>query len=58
MEQVGQQVPLRFRTARYSLGGAGTQTAALAFGGNPDYSSIQMQQKNIMVLLGQVEIII
>jgi hypothetical protein len=38
-------------TARQQLAGAGTQTAGLAFGGNT--SLVQMQQKNMMVLLGQ-----
>jgi hypothetical protein len=37
-------------TARY-LAGAGTQTAALAFGGY--ILLLQEQQKNMMVLLGQ-----
>jgi hypothetical protein len=38
-------------TARYALAGAGTQTAALAFGGdNPP--ALQLLQKNIMVHLG------
>jgi uncharacterized protein YneF (UPF0154 family) len=38
-------------TARYYLAGAGTQTAALAFGGNPPL--LQEQQKNMMDQLGQ-----
>jgi hypothetical protein len=33
MEQVGQQSPASLNTARNTLAGAGTQTAALAFGG-------------------------
>jgi hypothetical protein len=40
-------------TARRSLAGCGTQTAALAFGGENN-SSIFQQQKNIMELLGQI----
>jgi hypothetical protein len=36
------------------LAGAGTQTAALAFGGYW-YSLLQVQQKNIMDQLGQVQ---
>jgi hypothetical protein len=45
--------PTGLNTARSSSGGAGTQTAALAFGG--EYSnSLQEQQKNMMVFyLGQ-----
>jgi hypothetical protein len=39
-------------TARYGLAGAGTQTAALAFGGIQVHQ-IQLQQKHTMVLLGQ-----
>jgi hypothetical protein len=43
----------KFKTARYGMGGAGTQTAGLAFGGPfQDLSTLQ-QQKNIMVQLGQ-----
>jgi hypothetical protein len=38
-------------TARCTLAGAGTQTAALAFGGSNH--QIQQQQKNTMELLGQ-----
>jgi hypothetical protein len=42
-------------TTRGNLGGAGTQTAALAFGGSISPGLIlQEQQKNIMVLLGQL----
>jgi hypothetical protein len=42
MEQVGQQSnPLN--TARFSLAGAGTQTAALAFGGD---SILQLDRSN------------
>jgi hypothetical protein len=37
-------------TARNQLAGAGTQTAALAFGGI--FHLLQMQQKNMMELLG------
>jgi hypothetical protein len=44
--------PTGLNTARHLLGGAGTQTAALGFGGN---SCIQVQQKNTMVQLGQVQ---
>jgi hypothetical protein len=40
-------------TARYALAGAGTQTAALAFGGLQQV--VQQLQKNIMELLGQQE---
>jgi hypothetical protein len=39
-----------FKTARQALAGAGTQTAALAFGGRP---VLQEQQKNMTVQLGQ-----
>jgi hypothetical protein len=39
-------------TARYGGAGAGTQTAALAFGGEQE-EQLQEQQKNMMVLLGQ-----
>jgi hypothetical protein len=40
-------------TARFGLAGAGTQTAALAFGGLlPPGTSLQKQQKNTMDLLG------
>jgi hypothetical protein len=39
-------------TARRGLGGAGTQTAALAFGGN--HHLLQVQQKNMMEQLGQL----
>jgi hypothetical protein len=35
MEQVGHTSPASLATAREKLAGAGTQTAALAFGGNP-----------------------
>jgi hypothetical protein len=38
-------------TTRQMLAGAGTQTAGLAFGG--DHLLIQLQQKNIMEVLGQ-----
>jgi hypothetical protein len=31
-------------TARYALGGAGTQTAALAFGGNPPDPSVALTE--------------
>jgi hypothetical protein len=44
--------PGSLNTARLALAGAGTQTAALAFGG--DLPPIQQQQKNMTVLLGQV----
>jgi hypothetical protein len=44
--------PTGLNTARKGLAGAGTQTAALAFGGI-DTAVIQEQQKNMMVLLGQ-----
>jgi hypothetical protein len=40
-------------TERRGLAGAGTQTAGLAFGGPPHL--IHQQQKNMMVLLGQLE---
>jgi hypothetical protein len=44
-------------TARATLGGAGTQTAALAFGGIVQVQLSQEQQKNMMVQLGhQVEV--
>jgi hypothetical protein len=49
MVQLGQQVG-NLNTARYGLGGAGTQTAALAFGGSGPL--IQVQQKNMMEHLG------
>jgi hypothetical protein len=39
-------------TARFYLAGAGTQTAALAFGGGI-LQVLQQQQKNMMELLGQ-----
>jgi hypothetical protein len=58
MVQLGQLVEI-WDTARTVLGnGAGTQTAALAFGGFIlihllQLQVIQMQQKNMMVLLGQ-----
>jgi hypothetical protein len=42
-----------FKTARNELAGAGTQTAALAFGGNPPPAYYTIQ-KNIMDQLGQV----
>jgi hypothetical protein len=38
-------------TARFAMGGAGTQTAALAFGGEAPNLK-QEQQKNMMVQLG------
>jgi hypothetical protein len=38
-------------TVRLNLGGAGTQTAALAFGG-VNTTLLQEQQKNMMALLG------
>jgi hypothetical protein len=41
-----------FKTARGYLAGAGTQTAALAFGGSEPPAS-QHAQKNMMELLGQ-----
>jgi hypothetical protein len=41
-------------TGRFDLAGAGTQTAALAFGGLTN-AVIQMLQKNMMVRLGQQE---
>jgi hypothetical protein len=44
-------IPPGLNTARSNLAVAGTQTAALAFGG---YSTrLQQQQKNIMEVLGQ-----
>jgi hypothetical protein len=49
MEQVGQHSPASLSTARDSLAGAGTQAAALAFGGNTAPGK-QQQQKN-----GQVQ---
>jgi hypothetical protein len=48
MEQVGQHSPGSLNTARSSLAGAGTQTSALAFGG--EIHQEQQQQKN-----GQVQ---
>jgi hypothetical protein len=48
--------PGSLNTARRSLAGAGTQTAALAFGGYDSTSTplvIQVQQKNMMVQVGQ-----
>jgi hypothetical protein len=39
-------------TARYELAGAGTQTAALAFGGV--HLLLAVQQKNMMDQLGQL----
>jgi hypothetical protein len=44
--------PTGLNTARQQLAGAGLQTAALAFGGNVPPG--QQQQKNMMVLLGQI----
>jgi hypothetical protein len=41
--------PTGLNTARNDLAGCGTQTAALAFGGQ---NLLQEQQKNMMVLLG------
>jgi hypothetical protein len=41
-------------TARAEMGGAGTQTAALSFGGVPGPLLIQEQQKNMMGIVGQV----
>jgi hypothetical protein len=43
-------------TARVALGGAGTQTAGLAFGGDVDQLllELQLQQKNIQDSLGQM----
>jgi hypothetical protein len=43
-------------TSRTQLGGAGTQTAGLAFGGI-HHHQVQQQPKNIMVPLGQVLIL-
>jgi hypothetical protein len=40
-------------TARRLLAGAGVQTATLAFGGS-SYRLLQEQQKNMMVILGQL----
>jgi hypothetical protein len=40
-------------TARTNLGGAGIQTAALAFGGDGG-QLLQEQQKNMMELVGQL----
>jgi hypothetical protein len=51
MELLGQH-PGSLNTARDDLGGAGTQTAGLAFGG--ETTCYRMQQKNMMALLGQV----
>jgi hypothetical protein len=44
--------PTGLNTARSRLAGAGTQTAALAFGGS--IHLLQEQLKNMMVLLGQL----
>ena len=45
MEQVGQTTDLNLGTARYRLGGAGSNnTSALAFGGTPPTS--KQQPKN------------
>jgi hypothetical protein len=52
MEIVGLQILTGLNTARSALGGAGTQTAGLAFGGNMD--SLQEQQKNMMEQVGQL----
>jgi hypothetical protein len=43
-------------TARYALAGAGTQTAALAFGGN--VPPLQEQQKNMMEIVGNISLIL
>jgi hypothetical protein len=53
MEQLGLQILGSLSTARSSLAGAGTQTAGLGFGGDIP-PCLQEQQKNIMVLLGQL----
>jgi hypothetical protein len=50
-EQLGQNPP-GLNTARERLAGAGTQTAALAFGGLLEV--LQEQQKNMTVQLGQI----
>jgi hypothetical protein len=42
-------------TARRALAGTGVQTAALAFGGNAP--PITEQQKNMMVIVGQILIL-
>jgi hypothetical protein len=42
-------------TARQQLAAAGTQTAALAFGGTPP---VQEQQKNMMVQLGLITLLV
>jgi hypothetical protein len=49
--------PTGLNTARYVLAGAGTQTAALAFGGYTNHTFLQdfnQQQKNTMEILGQL----
>jgi hypothetical protein len=51
MEILGQLSPGSLNTARNNLAGAGTQTAALAFGGLN--TPLQQQQKNMMELVGQ-----
>jgi hypothetical protein len=40
--------------SKITLGGAGTQTAALGFGGEGPPGQLQQQQKNMMVQLGQL----
>jgi hypothetical protein len=53
MDQLGLLIP-GLNTARNALAGCGTQTAALAFGGNDPAPGLQVQQKNMMDQLGQV----
>jgi hypothetical protein len=43
----------KFKYSKKFLAGAGTQTAALAFGGYNDLLLLQEQQKNIMEIVGQ-----
>jgi hypothetical protein len=47
MELVGQLILTSIRTARYSLAGAGTQTAALGFGGEgpPEFRSYRRMDR-------------
>jgi hypothetical protein len=46
------QLPRKFKYCKKYLGGAGTQTAGLAFGGNI-LQLLQEQQKNMMEQVGQ-----